>query len=137
MADIAYTKWREAQAGSSPVNWPADTIKVIAVSSAYVPDEDNDEFYNDLTGILGEATLTGKTATGGVLDADDALISGPLSGTPHAVVIVKWTGSGATSQLMLYLDDGVGFQPWGGDVLVQFSDAAGVKIFPLGGGPPA
>jgi hypothetical protein len=134
MADAAYSQWLEDQMGGSPVNWLSDTIKVVLVSSAYVF-VDGDKHYSDLTGILGEATLTGKTCTSGVLDADDAVVSGPLSGTPHAAVILKWTGTGSTSRLMLYLDDGVGFQPWGGDVNVLFPNNAGIKIFPLGGGP--
>jgi len=135
MANAAYNKWLEAQAGATPVNWGSDTIRVVALSSAYTFSQSH-EFHSDLTGVLGVATLSSKTATNGVLDAADAVISGVLASAVAAVAVEKWTGVAGASQLMLFFDTGVGFgQTPTGDTTVVWPNDANVKIFPLGGTP--
>lgn len=135
MANAAYSKWLEAQIGSTPINWGSDTIRVVALSSAYTFSQTH-QFHSDLSGVLGNATLASKTATSGVLDAADAVISGVLASAVAAVVVEKWTGVAGTSQLMLFFDTGVGFgQTPTGDTTVIWPNDANVKIFPLGGTP--
>lgn len=135
MANTPYNKWLEAQVGSTPVNWGSDTIRVVALSSAYVFSQSH-QFHSDLSGVLGTATLASKTSTNGILDAADAVISGVLANAVAAIVIEKWTGTAGTSQLMLFFDTGVGFnQTPTGDTTIIFPNDANVKIFPLGGTP--
>jgi len=130
-----YNKWLEAQMGSTPINWATDTIRVVALSSAYTFSQSH-QFHSDLTGVLGTATLGSKTATNGVLDAADAVISGVLASAPAAIVIEKWTGTAGTSQLMLFFDTGIGFgQTPTGDTTTIFPNDANIKLFPLGGAP--
>ena len=135
MANAAYNLWLAAQVGSTPVNWGSDTIRVVALSSAYVFSQSH-QFHSDLTGVLGVATLGSKTSTAGVLDAADAVISGVLASAVAAVVVEKWTGTAGDSQLMLFFDTGTGFnQTPTGDTTVVWPNDANVKIFPLGGKP--
>ncbi len=133
MANAAYNLWLQAQVGSAPVNWESDTIRVAILSSAYTFSQAH-QFFSDLTGVLGVATLSGKTSANGVLDAADALVTGVLASAAHAVVVYKWTGTGSTSQLMLYFDTGTGFGATPiGDTTVIWPNNANVMIFPLGG----
>lgn len=135
MPNTPYNKWLEQEASGSPVDWLADTIRVVALSSAYTFSQSH-QFHSDLSGVLGTATLSGKTRTNGVLDATDAVISGVLASAVAAIVIEKWTGTAGTSQLMLFFDTGVGFnQSPTGDTTIVFPNDANVKIFPLGGTP--
>jgi hypothetical protein len=135
MANAAYNLWLQAQVGSTPVNWGSDTIRVVALSSAYTFSQAH-QFHSDLTGVLGNATLASKTSASGVLDAADAVISGVLASAVASIVIEKWTGTAGTSQLLLYFDQGIGFgQTPTGDTTIIFPNDANVKIFPLGGKP--
>lgn len=135
MANAPYPKWLEAQAGSTHVDWGSDTIKVAALSSAYTYSTSH-QYYSDLSGVLGTATLASKTATNGVLDAADTVISGVLASACHSIVVYKDTGVAGTSQIMLYFDTGVGFdQTPTGDTTIVWPNDANVKIFPLGGTP--
>ncbi len=130
-----YNLWLAAQVASTPVNWGSDTIRVVALSSAYIFSQSH-QFHSDLSGVLGVATLGSKTSTGGILDAADAVISGVLASAVQFLVIEKWTGTAGTSQLMLYFDSGIGFglAPTG-DTTIIFPNDANIKIFPLGGAP--
>lgn len=133
MANAAYQKWLEAQVGSAPVNWGSDTIKAAILSSAYTFSQSH-QYYSDLSGVLGSVALASKTATNGVLDAADAVVAGVLASAGHSVVIYKDTGVAGTSQLMLYFDQGVGFdQTPTGDTTIVWPNDANVKIFPMGG----
>lgn len=132
MANTAYPLGLAAFAAAG-VDWDNDTIKVAAVTSAYTYSAAH-EFYTSLSGILAEATLAGKSSTSGVLDASDTQMSGLAVGAVDALVVFKWTGSGATSTLLFYFDTGINFgtDP-SGDPLIVWPEASGVKIFPLGG----
>lgn len=132
MANAPYQKWLEAQVGSAPVNWGSDTIRVVALSSAYTFSQTH-QYHSDLSGVLGTATLGSKTATNGILDAADAVISGVLASAVHAIAVEKWTGTAGSSQLMLFFDTGVGFdQTPTGDTTVVWPNDSNVKIFALG-----
>jgi len=133
MANAAYNKWLEAQASATPVAFLTDTIKAAILSSAYTFSQTH-QYYSDLSGVLGSAALASKTCTSGVLDAADTVVPGVLASPGHIVVIYKDTGVAGTSQLMLYLDQGVGFdQSPTGDTTIIWPNDANVNIFPLGG----
>lgn len=130
MANSWYNKGRQAFA-TAGVNWPSDTIKVSAVDSAdYTPNLTAHQFYSSVTagGIVSVATLAGKTATDGVLDADDTTL--PLVSGDQFELLVIWkdTGSSATSPLLLCIDTtttGLPLTPNGSDVLVTWN-ASGI-----------
>ena len=53
-------------AGSTtPVNWMSDTIKVALTTSSYTPNQDTDDFFNDVTNEL--STAGGYTSGGASL----------------------------------------------------------------------
>lgn len=53
---------------------------------------------------IGFATLGSKTITSGVFDAADVTITNPSLLSCGALILVKWTGADATSQLGFYDD---------------------------------
>ena len=134
MANAAYPLWLQDQAGANPVNWVSDTIRAVALSSAYVYSAAH-QYHSDLTGVLGVVTLSSKTATNGVLSAANAIISGVLASACVAVVVEKWTGVAGTSQLMVFFDQDIFPGSPTGDTTIIWPTDANFKIFPLGGGP--
>src|SRR5574341_2059820 len=121
------------QFADGAIDWLNDTIRVAVVSSTYVFSTAHD-FYDDVSGVLAVGTLTGKTDTDGILDADDLTIAG-ITGTPDAVILHKWTGVSSTSPLLLYFDDGpgIGVALAGEDFKIIWENNVNIKIFPLGG----
>lgn len=112
---------------------PAGSLRVALVTTAYTY-SDAHEFYSSVTGVLATATLASITTTGGILDAADVAVSGISAGAVDALVIHWWTGNAATSRLMLYIDEGIGFGlDHNGNTTIVWSDDATAKIFPLGG----
>lgn len=117
MATGIYNKYKVNVFSPSDVDFLADTIKVALVTSAYVPDFDNDEFFSDV--IADEVVGTGYTAGGialttktvtedilnsrGVFDADDINWPGSTL-TARGCVIYKDTGVAGTSKLIGYID---------------------------------
>jgi hypothetical protein len=100
------------------VDWPADTVKCALTTSAYTPDADVHDFFDDVT---NEITGTGYTA-GGVsvttktvsydsasnetrLDCDDPAWTG-LVATFRKAVFYKSTGTASTSPLIMWVDLG-------------------------------
>lgn len=93
-------------------------IKVALVTSDYVVDKDNHDFFNDIT---NEVSGTGYTAGGkalagaavsqdnandrAVFDAND-LVWSVATFTARAAVLYKSTGSAATSPLIAFIDFG-------------------------------
>lgn len=122
MADV--TKWNlPALAGmfsataARRVDWANDTVKLAILRSTWTPDQDADDFWNDVSShecvgtgyTAGGVALTGKVvntdpATNVVsLDADDVTLTGlTLDGanTPAFYVIYKDTGSAVTSPIL-------------------------------------
>lgn len=81
------------------------TIRVYALSSAYTFSSAHDHV-DDLSGILDFVALTGRTvSSSGVLDADDAAFASVASGqTITQLMVAKWSGTAATSSLLMYQD---------------------------------
>lgn len=100
------------------INYASDTIKVALCTSAYTPDQDTHDYFNDITNEVtgtgytaGGATLASKTSTytAGTntqsLDAAD-VTWGSSTITARYAVIYKSTGTASTSPLIGYVDFG-------------------------------
>jgi hypothetical protein len=130
-----YDKGREAFL-KGEVDWLTDTIKAFLIDTAlYTVDLNLDEFLSDIPAgarVGTEQTLAGKTSTNGVADASDSLFPLVTGATVEAIVICKFTGVEATSQLLAYVNTGTGlpFAPSGGDINVTWNNGA-PKIFKL------
>ncbi len=110
------------------IDWLADDLRVILV------DTDDYTFsaaHSALTDVPSAArvavsgSLTGKTASGGVADADDVSIPGVVGDSVEALVLYRHT-DGA---LVAYID-GLAMTPNGGTVSVVWDDGPN-KIFRL------
>jgi hypothetical protein len=116
-----YGKALEGQFGSTAarrVDWATDTVKVALCTSSFTPDQDTQDFYDDLT---NEVSGTGYTAGGAALankavtyDAStnvtalkaDATSWSSSTFTARYAVIYKDTGAAGTSPLLGYVDFG-------------------------------
>lgn len=119
MAWLPYDSHKTRQYTGSPVNFSADTIKLMLLASGYTPDRAAHVFQSDLTSEVtgtnysaGGLTLAGITAAIAAnilhVDADDVTIAQSASGftTARYAVLVKSTGVAATSPLICYADLG-------------------------------
>lgn len=122
---------------SGSIVWASDTIKVALCTSAYTPDQDNHDFFNDITNEVtgtgyaaGGATLASKTSTytaGTNTQAIDAadVTWGSSTITARYAVIYKSTGTAATSPLIGYVDFGADVVSSAGNFTITW-DAAGI-----------
>lgn len=135
MGNALYTKYRE-KALQGQINWLTDNIKVVLVDSAdYTVNTATHEFLSDVPSagrVATSANLSGKTATGGVADANDVTFSAVTGDISEALVIYKDTGTDTTSPLIAYIDTATGLAvtPNGGDITVIWPNDAG-RIFSL------
>lgn len=127
--DYCRQRFLEAQ-----INWMTDTIKAYLVStSAYTPQTAVHQYLADIpisARIAGPVTLTAKATTGGAADAADCTFTSVSGSTINAIVIVKDTGTEATSPLIAYIDTATGLPitPNGGDIIVTWDNGIN-KIF--------
>ena len=117
------------------VNWGSDTIKVALCTSAYTPDQDNHDFFNDITNEVtgtgytaGGATLASKTSTytagtnTTAIDAADVTWASSTI-TARYAVIYKSTGTASTSPLIGYVDFGADITSTAGTFAVTETSA--------------
>jgi len=117
MADVVYNNFKKNIMNGS-IDLDTDTIKVALVTSSYTPDEDSDEYFDDVTNEVsgtgytaGGATLASAAVTAdttddeGVFDADDVSWTSSTI-TARGAVLYKSTGTPSTSPLIAYLDFG-------------------------------
>ena len=132
MADVIYNSFKQKIMDGS-IDLDTDTIKVALVTSAYTPDQDAHDFFNDVT---NEVTGTGYTAGGatlaskvvsadntdneGVFDAADVTWSTSTI-TARGAVVYKSTGTSSTSALICYIDFGSDKISSAGDFILQFN----------------
>ena len=133
MANTLYPKGKQ-KILSAAINFPTDTIKAILITNGYTYSTAH-EFLSDLgANTVGTAqTLTNKTVTDGVFDADDVTFAALAPGaTLKAVVLYKDTGVAGTSALIDYIDavTGLPMATNGGDVTIQWENS-GYRIFSL------
>jgi hypothetical protein len=122
--------------GGTLFDWNTDTIKCAVVTSAYTPNQDTDDFWNDVS--ANEASASGYTAGGAtlasctvtydttnnrvVLDAADVTWTSAVTG--RYLVVYKDTGTASTSPLLGYYDNTTDFG--GGSTLTVTWDSTGV-----------
>lgn len=126
MSNSAYPLGMQALL-SAGINFTADTISAALVPSTYTYSAAH-QYASSLGALIGTSQdLTGKTITGGVLDADDLNFGALAPGnTIKALAVFKNTGNLSTSPLLFYFDavtglpaatnGGVITVPWGNDV---------------------
>lgn len=110
---------------SGQINFDADPIKAVLVSDGYTFSAAH-EFLSDVGALVGSPqTLTGKTTTGGVFDAEDLAFGAiPPGSTAKALVLFLDTGNPSTSPVIVHDDEITGF-PFatnGGDVNIPWSN---------------
>lgn len=104
MASVLYPTGKKAFLDGD-IDMLVDTIKAVIVSTAYTYSAAHD-FYDDISAsaICTPVTLSNKTTTGGVFDADD-ITPNDVNGNIGAIVIYKDTGVAGTSQLIAHIDN--------------------------------
>ena len=135
MANAIYPLWKEAiiQASASSALNGSGTTGVFAalVDTGTYTYSASDQYYSDLSGIVGTDQEIGatKTYTNGVLDGADLTYTAVSGATVEALVLyVKNAGANTTWRLFAYIDTsvtGLPVTPNGGDITVTWN-ASGV-----------
>jgi len=135
MANGFYTKGLENMC-SAGFNWTVDDFRIFFCDHGVdVPNTATDDALDDITGgavIATSPALSGKTNTGGVLDASDPTFSAVTGASFESATIYKHTGTPSTSKLWGYWDTitGLPFTPTGIDVLFIFDNGANKVMAP-------
>ena len=132
MADLIYNAFKK-NIMNGGIDLDTDTIKVMLVTSAYVPHQDTHEFKSSVTNEVsgtgytaGGATLAGAAVTQdntdneGMFDATD-VTWGSSTITARGAVIYKSTGVDATSPLICYIDFGSDKSSNNGDFTISWN----------------
>lgn len=135
MANALYDKGREGFLDGS-IDWDTNDIRVILVDTGtYSVNLGTHDFLDDIPGgarVATSSSLSGKTVTAGVADANDVTFTAVTGSTVEAIVIYQHTGVESTSRLIAYIDTATGLPltPNGGDVTIQW-DSGTNRIFKL------
>ena len=131
MANAIYPLWKEAiiQASASSALNGSGTTGVFAalVDTGTYTYSASDQYYSDLSGIVGTDQEIGatKTYTNGVLDGADLTYTAVTGATVEALVLyVKNAGADTTWRLFAYIDTsvtGLPVTPNGGDITVTWN----------------
>jgi hypothetical protein len=118
--------------GTAQIDVLGDDLRVLLIDTAfYTADFNTDEFVADIPpsaiNAIRSGPLTNKAFPLGVFSADDVALVGVTGPSIEALVIIKWTGSDATSRLILYIDQAKGTLPvsLGGNVDIEW-DTPGI-----------
>ena len=126
MANALYPKWKQALLEFTANNdLDGQTVKVSLVTAGYTYSA-SDQYYSSVSAsaIGTPQTLTNKTFTDGVFDADDVSFLSVSGAQVVALVIYIDTGSAATSPLVAFIDTGVTnlpVTPNGGDINITWN----------------
>lgn len=125
MANALYTSFKNAALGSgTPVDFDADTIKVILADSAdYTVNLASHDYLDDVAGgaRVATATLSSKAVSGGAFDSADPTFTAVTGDVCELLLLYKDTGTESTSPLIAYYDtfsEGMPITPNGGNVVV-------------------
>ena len=133
MANALYPKAKEAFLNGS-INMIANTITIALIDTGVYTYSTSHQYRSDISNsaVISTTTLTNKTITNGVFDADDALFSSVTGANCEALIIFSDSGVQGTSRLIAYIDSATGLPilPNGGDITVAFSSGSS-KIFAL------
>jgi hypothetical protein len=133
MANALYPKAKEAFLNGS-INMIANTITIALIDTGVYTYSTTHQYRSDISNsaVISTSTLTNKTITGGVFDADDALFSSVTGANAEALIIFSDSAVQGTSRLIAYIDSATGLPilPNGGDITVAFSSGSS-RIFAL------
>ena len=133
MANALYSKAKESFLNGS-INMVANTITIALVDTGVYTYSSSHQYRNEVSNsaVISSTTLSNKTITNGVFDADDATFSSVTGANCEALLIFQDTGVQSTSRLIAYIDSATGLPilPNGGDISVAFSSGSS-KIFAL------
>lgn len=109
MASLLYPKGKEKLLSAS-INLLTDTIKAALVDGADYSYSASHEFYSSISaGVVGTPqTLTNKSVTNGVFNADDVTIPTVTGDQCELIALYKDTGNPATSPLISLIDTATG-----------------------------
>lgn len=132
MADVVYNSFKK-QLLNGGINFGTSNINVMLVTSSYTPNQDTDDFQDDVSDevvgvgyVSGGTTLSGGTVTQdntdneAVYDAND-VTWGTSTITARGAVLYKNTGVGSTSPLIAYLDFGSDQTSSSGNFTIQWN----------------
>lgn len=85
------------------IDWDSDTIKVALLSSAYTPNQDTHDFYDDV--LANEVTGTGYTAGGATLASKTSTYDGANNVLVLDAADVTWASSTITARYAVVYDD--------------------------------
>jgi hypothetical protein len=127
--------------GSAPIVWSSATIKVAQTTSAYTPNNDTHDFFNDVTNeitgtgytaggsTLGSKTSTYDTATDQIrLDAADTSWGSSTLTARRAVVWDDTAGASTTDPVMGWVDYGADVSTTNGTFQITW-DATGIIVY--------
>lgn len=124
MASQLYPKGAAHLLGlSTKVDLVADNIKAFLIHSATAAYSGAHEFVSDLTGggiVARSGNLASKTVTSGVFDANDITLTAVTGAAVDAVVLVKDTGTDATSPVVAWFDVS-SVTPNGSDITITWN----------------
>ena len=128
MATGLYDKGREGILDHS-IDMSATVKGVLVDTGTYTPNLATDTFLSDIpvgARISTSSALTTKTYTAGVFNSDPASFAAVSGASVEALVMFIDTGNPATSRLVAYIDNAIGFPftPSGGDAQVVPSTGA-------------
>lgn len=133
MANVLYPKAKEDFLAGA-LNLTSNTITIALIDTDIYTFSSADEDRADIpnAAVVAEVTLTNKTVTGGVFDADDATLTTVSGANCEALIIYHTTGSNTTSRLIAFIDSATGLPilPNGGDIIVRFNSGDD-RIFAL------
>jgi len=133
MANALYPKAKEAFLNAS-INMASNTIIIALIDTGVYTYSTSHQYRSDVanSSVISTATLSNKTITSGVFDADDATFTSVSGANCEALILFADTGVQGTSRLIAYIDSATGLPilPNGGDITVAFSSGAS-RIFSL------
>jgi len=129
MANAIYPKAKQKFLDAL-INMPSDVIKIALIDTSLYTYNSADEFWSSASvAEVGTAvTLTSKTITNGVFDADNVTFTSVSGASVEALIIYKDAGLTTTSPLIMYIDvaaSGLPVTPNGNNIDVQFN-ASGI-----------
>ena len=110
MANFIYGKAKESLLNGQ-FNISSDSLKVLLVTSSYIPSQNTDQFVSNISGSYIKqrtSSLTNVTNTLGTIDADDVSVEQYSGLAFKALVIYKDSGTDSTSRLLAYIDTATG-----------------------------
>ena len=85
------------------IDWDSDTIKVALLSSAYSPNQDGHDYFDDVA--ANEVTGTGYTAGGAALGTKTVTYDAATNTVKFDAADVTWAGSTITARYAVVYDD--------------------------------